>query len=91
MICGFINEGFRYLTKEIREDEAAETAIQDKYFSIAINDEHYIFFIKETYTQQTLDKIMKVKAELNKELMITNHKLKEYKIKDIKILEYYIF
>ena len=75
MICGFVDENFRYITKEITKDEAAATVAQDKYFSIGINNEYYIFFIKETYTEENLDKIMKVIAELNKELMIANNKL----------------
>lgn len=91
MICGFIDEDFRYVIKEITEDEAADVAAQDKYFSIGINGEYYIFFIKETYTEENLDKIMKVTAELNKELMIQNNQLKESKMRDIKILDYYIF
>lgn len=72
MICGFVDEDFRYVIKEITEDEAADVAAQDKYFSIGINNEYYIFFIKETYTEENLDKIMKVIAELNKELMVQN-------------------
>lgn len=72
MICGFVDEDFRYVIKEITEDEAAATAMQDKYFSIGINNEYYIFFIKETYIEENLDKIMKVIAELNKELMVQN-------------------
>ena len=74
MICGFVDEDFRYVTKETTEDEAAVTAAQDKYFSISINSEYYIFFMKETYTEENHDKIMSVIAELNKELMIKNNK-----------------
>lgn len=74
MICGFVDKDFKHVTKKITEEEAAATAAQDKYFSISINNEYYIFFMKETYTEENHDKIMKVIAELNKELMIKNNK-----------------
>ena len=74
MICGFVDKDFKYVIKEITTDEAAVTAAQDKYFSINVNSEYYIFFIKETYTEENLDEIMQVIAELNKELMVINNK-----------------
>lgn len=74
MICGFVDKDFNYTIKEITENQAAEIAAREEYFSININKEYYIFFFKETYTEENLDKIMEVTAVLNKELMIKNNK-----------------
>lgn len=91
MICGFVNEDFSYTIKEVVSSKAATVAEEDKYFFINVNDEYYIYFIKETYKEENLDKIMKVTAELNKELMVQNNQLKECKMREIEILDYYIF
>ena len=76
MICGFVDKDFKFVTKEITIEDAVATAEQDKYFSISVNGEYYIYFIKETYTEENLDKAMRVVAELNKELMVANSKNK---------------
>ena len=58
MICGFVDEDFRYVIKEITEDEADATAMQDKYFSIGINNEYYIFYLNGLTTDYTIEDLL---------------------------------
>lgn len=74
MICGFINRDYKVEYKELNKEESEQFSLSDKYFAINLNSEYMTFIDKEIYTEENIDKIMPIIAELGRELFLKNKK-----------------
>lgn len=74
MVCGFINKDYSVEYKELSKKESEELCLNDKYFSINLNSEYITYIDKEIYTEENIDKIMPIVAELGRELFLKNKK-----------------
>lgn len=72
MICGFIHKDFTCETQNISKVEAFANANDNKYVSVNIDKEYYIFVDREIYIEENLGKISILLIDLNKELMFKN-------------------
>lgn len=73
MKCAFINEDFSIDYKELEKDATLELCLSNKYFSISLNDEYYIFIPSNIYNDKNIDKIAPLMITANKELMFLNN------------------
>lgn len=74
MICGVVEKDFKVKMKEFNDNDINELCKSDKYFSVNMNDEHYIFFDKEIYIEENIERISSMMVELNFELIKENSK-----------------
>lgn len=77
MLCGFINRDYTMEYKELDKNNIEKLCLDNKYFSINLDSEYYIFIENEIYTVENIDKVMLLVTEINKELfsnMIKNNK-----------------
>ena len=77
MICAFIDKNFDYEFKEIQRYEAVSLMVGEPFnnlISICIDSEYYIFFDREVYVEENMEKIAKLLTKVNFELMIKNQK-----------------
>lgn len=69
MRCGFILDNYAIEVADLLEDKVEEFAESDKWFSINVNKEYYIFIDKSIYNEENIDKVMPIMIDLNKRLM----------------------
>lgn len=70
MKCGFILDNYAVEVAELLDEKVEEFARGDKWFSISMNNEFYIFIDSSIYTEENADKIMPILANLSKKLMV---------------------
>ncbi len=70
MNSGFIDENYKIEYRKLDKAEIEDLCVGDEFFSINNDDEYYIFIKKEIYTEENVDKIMPLIAEVNKELFL---------------------
>lgn len=69
MKCAFIKEEFSIEYKNLNNNEIDELCLNDKYFSINLNNEYIIFINKELYVAENIDNVINLIVKANKELM----------------------
>lgn len=74
MVCGLVDKDFKVEIKELNNDDINKLCKSYEYFSVGMNDEHYIFFDKEIYIKENIERISSMMVELNFELIKNNSK-----------------
>lgn len=69
MKCGFILDNYAVEVAELLDDKVEEFAEGDKWFSINVDRDFYIFIDRSIYVEENVDKIMPIIASLSKQLM----------------------
>lgn len=70
MRCGFILDNYSTEIVDLLDDKVEEFARGEKWFSICVDKEYYIFIDNGIYTEENMNKIAPIMADLNKRLML---------------------
>lgn len=69
MKCGFIFDNYNTEIKELHDTKIEEFAVGEKWFSINVDRDFYIFIDRSIYIEENVDKIMPLIANLSRQLM----------------------
>lgn len=72
MVCGFINKDYTTEYRDLTKEEAERICVENKFFSINMNNEYITFIDRDIYNEKNINKTMPLIVKMGKELFLRN-------------------